>query len=269
VILRVRGKRTDNLRREIRVKRWCIFFAVVCILLSVNKSALPASITCADIADVYIDEYKPDENLNYKDRLLVATNGENHHGIARALLRFDIPAELAAGTIKSAFVYFSPCADCGGGNGGWIGFYALNQSFDEATVTWNTFPIDGSWDASIFSTALLPGGIDWNQAINGEPPPNVQGMDVTTLLKGNLDKIRQNGIMVRFLDEHQLPSTHQNVASREAQNPLDFHPFITIEEQAATCSTWSDVITKYNSYVSGGVLWSDVITCYQQYSSQP
>jgi hypothetical protein len=33
------------------------------------------------------------------------------------------------------------------------------------------------------------------------------------------------------------------------------------------CSTWSDVITKYNAYVSGQALWNDVITCYTEYTS--
>jgi hypothetical protein len=34
------------------------------------------------------------------------------------------------------------------------------------------------------------------------------------------------------------------------------------------CSTWSDVIAKYNNYVSDQAAWSDVIVCYQQYTSQ-
>ena len=33
------------------------------------------------------------------------------------------------------------------------------------------------------------------------------------------------------------------------------------------CSTWADVISKYNSYVSGQADWSEVITCYNQYVS--
>jgi hypothetical protein len=33
------------------------------------------------------------------------------------------------------------------------------------------------------------------------------------------------------------------------------------------CSTWSDVIDKYNSYVGGQSSWTDVITCYSQYTS--
>ena len=31
------------------------------------------------------------------------------------------------------------------------------------------------------------------------------------------------------------------------------------------CSVWTDVINKYNSYVSGQAAWTDVITCYNQY----
>jgi hypothetical protein len=37
--------------------------------------------------------------------------------------------------------------------------------------------------------------------------------------------------------------------------------------QPAGCSTWSDVIAKYNSYVSGQATWNDVITCYNEYVS--
>jgi hypothetical protein len=35
----------------------------------------------------------------------------------------------------------------------------------------------------------------------------------------------------------------------------------------STCSTWSDVIGKYNAYVSGSASWTDVIDCYNQYIS--
>jgi len=36
---------------------------------------------------------------------------------------------------------------------------------------------------------------------------------------------------------------------------------------STTCSTWADVISKYNLYVSGQAAWNDVITCYNQYAS--
>jgi hypothetical protein len=38
--------------------------------------------------------------------------------------------------------------------------------------------------------------------------------------------------------------------------------------QPAECSNWSDVISKYNAYVSGQAAWADVITCYNLYASQ-
>jgi hypothetical protein len=34
------------------------------------------------------------------------------------------------------------------------------------------------------------------------------------------------------------------------------------------CSTWANVIEKYNAYTSGEAMWSDFIVCYQQYTSQ-
>jgi len=82
---------------------------------------------------------------------------------------------------------------------------------------------------------VLPEGNDWNEAVNGKPPADVAGFDVTELLKGNLDKVRDNGIIMRFFDEHQDPYTHQNIASRESEDPLDFAPYLEI-------STREDII---------------------------
>jgi hypothetical protein len=39
------------------------------------------------------------------------------------------------------------------------------------------------------------------------------------------------------------------------------------QDQPSECSTWTDVISKYNTYVSGQAQWNDVITCYQGYVS--
>jgi uncharacterized repeat protein (TIGR01451 family) len=41
----------------------------------------------------------------------------------------------------------------------------------------------------------------------------------------------------------------------------------TVNASPTGCSTWSDVITKYNSYVSGSTSWNDVIACYTKYTS--
>jgi hypothetical protein len=39
------------------------------------------------------------------------------------------------------------------------------------------------------------------------------------------------------------------------------------QDQPSECSTWTDVISKYNSYVSGQAVWNEVIACYTQYTS--
>ncbi len=186
-----------------------------------------AEIICPDIADLYIDEWKPDENLNYEDLVKVATNTNRHHGIARALLLFAFPEDLRAFDIKGAKIYLSACSACGGGKGGQVAFYALNQPFDEDADTWNSLG-GGNWDDSVFSRATLPAGRQWNDAVEGEPPADAVGFDVTELLRRRLDKVKKYGMLLRFYDEHQKPYTHQAIASRESDNPLDFAPFIKI-----------------------------------------
>jgi len=211
---------------------WCILLLSALVLT--GGQSMAASVRCEDIADVSIDEWYPDENFNYKTRLVVATNKNIHHGIARALFRFDIPSDIEVAEIKSANIYLSACANCGGGNGGTVGFFALNKPFDEAADTWSSLE-GGDWDDSVYSQAILPEGNSWNQAENGESPPDVKGFDITPLIQDNLDKVRANGIMMRFLDEHQEPFTHQNVASRESSDPLDFHPFLIIQQKEPIC----------------------------------
>jgi len=43
-------------------------------------------------------------------------------------------------------------------------------------------------------------------------------------------------------------------------------PVRTGQPAPSGCSTWTDVITKYNSYVSGSATWTDVINCYGEYA---
>jgi hypothetical protein len=45
-------------------------------------------------------------------------------------------------------------------------------------------------------------------------------------------------------------------------------PYSALKASSNTCSAWSDVIAKYNEYVSGLAAWSDVIDCYNGYVSQ-
>ena len=41
----------------------------------------------------------------------------------------------------------------------------------------------------------------------------------------------------------------------------------TVNTGPTGCSTWNDVIEKYNAYVGGSASWTDVIDCYNQYAS--
>ncbi len=189
---------------------------------------------CAAVADVAIDEWKPDENLNYYQRVVLATNHNIHHGIARGLFLFNIPEDLEEADVRRAEICLSACHHCGGGDGGGVGFYALNAPFNEAADTWNSLQ-GGSWDNATVSQAELPEGTDWNTAVNGEPPRDVKCMDVTELMKGNLEKARDNGIMMRFMDEAQDPPTWQSLASRESTDPLDFAPYLVIRTKGALC----------------------------------
>jgi hypothetical protein len=189
---------------------------------------------CSALADVAIDEWKPDENLNYMERVVLATNHNIHHGIARGLFLFDIPEDLEEADVRRAQICLSACHHCGGGDGGGVGFYALNAPFNEATDTWNSLQ-GGSWDNDTVSKAELPEGTDWNTAVNGEPPRDVKCMDVTELMKGNLKKARDNGIMMRFMDEAQDPPTWQSLASRESTDPLDFAPYLVIRTKGVLC----------------------------------
>ena len=45
-------------------------------------------------------------------------------------------------------------------------------------------------------------------------------------------------------------------------------PVRTGQASGPGCSTWADVIGKYNSYVSGQAGWTDVISCYNGYASK-
>jgi len=191
---------------------------------------------CPAVADVSIDEWKPDENLNYYERIILATNHNIHHGIARGLFLFDIPEDFKETDVRRAEICLSPCHHCGGGTGGEVGFYALTAPFNETNDTWNSLQ-GGSWDTAAFSQAELPGGTAWNTAVNGEPPSDVKCLDVTGLVKDNLEKVRTNGIMMRFMDEAQDPPTWQSLASRESTDPLDFAPYLVIHAKLCPAET--------------------------------
>ncbi|MCX5902534.1 MAG: DNRLRE domain-containing protein, partial [Proteobacteria bacterium] len=176
------------------------------------------SYTCDTSADVYIDEESPATNLNDKTRLLVSYHPTK--GRARGLWKFNIPGTIDAAQIDSATLHVSGSIHTGGGTALAIYClavycYALNFPFDENTETWDTHS-GGDYDASVFASGALPDGNDWETSI-----------DVTTLVKGNLPKVRSNGMLMRKQQEGPTKE-YQNIASRESTDAEDFAAHLEI-----------------------------------------
>ena len=205
--------------------------------LFVYSHAEADTITCTDTADVYIDQCLTctpvglDTNYNTKTRLIVSYHPTK--GLARSLLKFAIPDDIEDSQIQSAVLHLSSSAHTGGSsvvvN---ISCYALNAPFNEATDTWNSLN-GGNYDASIFSPGSLPAGNTWQTTI-----------DVTTLLAGNLSKVRDNGILIKLATEGP-DKLYQNIASRECDDPsnpdyveADEPPRLEITYNATTKIHW-------------------------------
>lgn len=213
--------------------------------LEVDLGLAGETYLCPNIADIYLDEGYPDANFNHKVRALLATDTIHHYGIARGLFKFEIPDSVNASSIQSAALNLSGSIHTGGGAGGDVFLYALNTSFDEDTDTWNTLA-GGDYDTCVGSGGTLPGTNDWETAI-----------DVTTLLTGNLDKVRDNGMVLMFQDEYQTPSIHQNIASRECFDAEDFSAYLKI--------TYSTVWYVDNDPPSGdGSSWEEAFATIQE-----
>jgi len=60
---------------------------------------------------------------------------------------------------------------------------------------------------------------------------------------------------------------HGNVSYSYKSNYYYMWPVRGGQIQPVGCSTWSDVIGKYDTYVSGQASWTDVIDCYNDYAS--
>ena len=197
---------------------------------------LAETITCPTIADVYIDQYAPDENFNYKTRILISYHPSK--GAARGLFKFDIPADLEASQVETATFYLSSSIHTAGGYAIDVYCCALNTHFDENNDTWNTLS-GGDYDSTIFSPGSLPEGSDWETSI-----------DITTLITGNLEKIKDYGMLMRLQGEGTVKD-YQNIASRECIDPEDFPPYIEIAYSDSTSSTTtSEILVTTTSTVS-------------------
>jgi hypothetical protein len=170
------------------------------------------AVTCRTIADVYIDQRYPDTNMNYRTRIVIS-----HHptyGIARGLFKFDIPGAISAADITTATIYLSGSIHTGGGDAINVRCHALNDPFNEGSDTWNTLS-GGDFDSSISSSGAIPAGNDWDTSF-----------DVTALVTGNLEKLRNNGMLMKLQSES--GDNYQNIASRESVDPEDFAAYLEI-----------------------------------------
>jgi hypothetical protein len=184
------------------------------------------TLICPAVADVYIDEMSPNENFNYKTRVLISYDASK--GRARGLWLFDISEDIDVSDIESASLFLSGSIHTGGGNAIDVYCYALNTSFDDNNDTWNTLS-GGDYDSAIFSPGSLPAGNDWETSL-----------DVTDLIKGNLDKLRNNGMLMRLQQEGEVGvDKYQNIASREFVDLEDFAAYIEIIYSGSTSSTTS------------------------------
>jgi len=89
--------------------------------------------------------------------------------------------------------------------------------------------------------------------------------DITTL--STTQYTSSNSAIVEVSSEGLLTVKSQGEAIITVENSGVKKDVTVIGEAQPGCSTWSDVIGKYNSYVSGQATWTDVINCYNEYAS--
>lgn len=194
------------------MKRFFASLFMLCIIFCAAHHAAAETISCNTTADVYIDQcldcYPVGLNTNYNDKTRLMLSYHSTHGIARGLLKFDIPSCITASQIQSATLYLSSSGHTGGGNAINVSIHALKSPFVENAETWNTHS-GGDYDPGVASSGALPASNDWKTTIN-----------VTSLLTGNLHKVRTNGVLMKLTTEGPT-KLYQNIASRECDVATD------------------------------------------------
>lgn len=184
------------------------------------------AVICPSVADVYIDQREPDTNFNFRTRIIISYHPT--YGIARGLFKYDIPEEIDASEITAATIYLSGSYHTGGGDAIHVDCYALNAPFSEGSDTWNSLA-GGDYDTSIASSGNLPSGNDWETSF-----------DVTSLVTGNIEKLKNNGMLMKLHSEGPL-SEYQNIASREFEDLEDFASYLDIAySESSTSSTTTE-----------------------------
>jgi hypothetical protein len=210
------------------MKKLLLLTVLLAALVCVGSQAAADTITCPITADVYIDQGTPAGNFNIKTRVLISWHSTK--GIARGLLKFNIPEGLQAAGITSAVMHVSKNSTGGVGVQSNVSIYALNSVFDETAETWNTHS-GGDYDSSVGSSGTLP---MWTTEITQAT------LDLTTLLTGNLDKVRDNGILIKITNESGT-NVNQNFASKEEINEAPyFDPYLEITYTSGTAISLVD-----------------------------
>jgi hypothetical protein len=205
------------------------------IALMPSTLALANPVICPVVNDVYIDEGRPGDNQGHRTRVLVSWHAT--YLAARGLWQFDIPQEIEASQIISATLHVSRNSTAGSGTDIDVDVFALNAPFDEETDTWNTLG-GGDYDSNVVSSGTLP---SWSC-----PPPCTASLDLTALLKGNLEKVRTFGILMMVQGEGSVPNCNQNFATKEDAPPsTGAFLEILIEGVSAESDTWSGVKTLF------------------------
>jgi hypothetical protein len=191
------------------MKKHILSLLMLCTVLFAAHQAAAETISCDTTADVYIDQCLTCSPVglgtNYNDKTRLTVSYHPTKGLARGLLKVDIPACITASQIQSAVLYLSSSAHTGGGGAVNISIHALNSPFAENAETWNTHN-GGDYDSSVTSSGSLPAGNDWKTTIN-----------VTALLVGKLHKVRNNGMLIKLAAEGP-DKLYQHIASRECDD---------------------------------------------------
>jgi len=189
---------------------------------------------CPTISDTYLDEGDPTYNFNWKSRVLLSWHPT--YKAARGLWKFEIPEGIAGDSIESATFYLSGSVHALSLKSFDVDMFALDASFNEETICWDTLAGAG-YDTSVSSTGHLPG------TLNPEQTNWYAALDVTTLLVGNVDKVRDNGMLVKLITEAGTTKLHQNIASREAYDDTDVPAYMksVVEPDVVTLASF-DVI---------------------------
>ena len=144
------------------------------------------------------------------------------------------------------------------GNVSWQKTYG-GSGYDEASSIQQT--LDGGYIVAGTTDSFGAGGGDiWVLKLdnNGEIP----GCDLI-----NISQAIIQGEYFYAIYENISYQIYTATSGSTKVSPHNSSAKISNPCEISYCSTWTEVISKYNSYVGGSASWNNVITCYNQYAS--